>query len=318
MIRNILYSLFVHSVLILLIYFSFNSTPPKIEIDKTLKVAVSFVAQVGNSSDKSVMPQQPLMPAVPNEMPKPLLPEIKPKQISPIQKENPKPKKSKPKSPVKKPETAKKTQSKQEAKKSKPKEADAKTDTSKTKVPNKKDDAKQDPEKPKFEEKKPEIKEEIKKDKPKVVEPEKEKLEKEKPISETDLETEDEDAQDEEESPESQYSFTENSIESLDLLVREKFNIQTQIKRCYKKALQENGEDSMLINAHIFIAQDGFIDLDVVVFKIPPEKVKNGVEDEDFVKAKETVKKALKFCSPLRNLPQDKYDIWKEIDLQFD
>jgi hypothetical protein len=307
MIRNILYSLFIHSILILLIYFSFNPTLPIIEIDKTLKVAVSFVTKAGNSSS-NVLPQQPPMPAIP--------PEIKPKDVSPIEKEKPKPKKSKPK--PKKIEKDNKNQTKQEAKKSKPKEADAKSDANNVKLPNKKNDAKQEPEKPKFEEKKPEIKEEVKKDKPKETEPEKEKLEKEKP--ETDVKPEVDDEQDSaEEDEESQYSFTENSIESLDLLVREKFNIQTQIKRCYKKALQESGKDSQMVtNAHIFIAQDGFIDLDLVVFKIPPEKVKNGVLDADFTAAKETVKKALKFCSPLRNLPQDKYDIWKEIDLQFD
>jgi len=270
------------------------------------------VTKSGNSLS-NVLPQQPPMPAIPDEMPKPLPPEIKPKDVSPIEKEKPKPKpkKSKPKS--KKIEKDKKNQVKQEAKKSKPKEADAKSDANKVKLPNKTNDAKQALEKPKFEEKKPEIKEEVKKDKPQEVEPEKEK-------PETDVQPEVEDEQDAvDENEESQYSFAENSIESLDLLGREKFNIQTQIKRCYKKALQESGKDVQIVtNAHIFIAQDGFIDLDVVVFKIPPRKIKSGVEDEDFTKAKETVKKALKFCSPLRNLPQDKYDIWKEIDLQFD
>ncbi len=122
----------------------------------------------------------------------------------------------------------------------------------------------------------------------------------------------------EEETADEQYSFTENSIESLDLLGREKFNIQTQIKRCYKKATGENGDNKVVTNAHIFVAKDGFIDLDVVVFKNVPDQMKNGVESEDLRKAKETVKKALKFCSPIRNLPQDKYDICKEIDLQFD
>ena len=60
------------------------------------------------------------------------------------------------------------------------------------------------------------------------------------------------------------------------------------------------------------------IDLDVVVFKNLPDQIKNGVESEELRKAKDTIKKALKFCSPIRNLPPDKYDIWKEIDLQFD
>jgi hypothetical protein len=311
MIRNILYSLFIHSILILLIYFSFNPTPPQIEIDKTLKVAVSFVTQAGNSSSDNSPTQQPPLPTIPTEMPKPLPPEVKPKKAHPITKS----KKSKPK--PKKLDVVKKSKPKQEEKKFKPKEDEVKSSDSKIKEPNKKDDAKQDKEKSKLEEKKPEIKEEIKKDE--KVESEKVESEKDKSDSKTDDNVKEDDIDDEENAQESQYSFTENSIENLDLLFREKFNIQTQIKRCYKKALEESGKNNTsVINAHIFISKDGFIDLDVVVFKIPPEKIKNGIEDADFTKSKETVKKALKFCSPLRNLPMDKYDIWKEIDLQFD
>jgi hypothetical protein len=312
MIRNILYSLFVHSILILLIYFIFNANPP-IEIDKTVKVAVSFVTKPGNSDANNVKTPQPPIPAVPAEMPKPVAPiELPPKPA--VKKEQPKPAKSKPKPAPKKPDIDKKTQPKQEAAKAKPKAPDAKSDANKVKEPNKKDDAKQEPEKPKFSEKKPEIKEEVKKEVKKDPPP---KVE-EKPIPIAESEVEEDELEDGEEIAENQYSFTENSIESLDLLGREKFNIQTQIKRCYKKATKENGDNELVMNAHIFVAKDGFIDLDVVVFKNLPEHVKNGVESDEFRKAKDTIKKALKFCSPLRNLPQDKYDVWKEIDLQFD
>ncbi len=307
MIRNILYSLFIHSILILLIYFSFNPTPP-IEIDKTVKVAVSFVVKPGNAVESNVKVPPAPMPPVPTEIPPTLQPKTKPEKTPPVvKKAQPKPKKSKPKSEPKKLDSDKKTQPKQEAAKAKPKAPDAKTDSSKVKEPNKKDDAKQEPEKPKFSEKKPEVKEEIKK--PKV---------EEKPVPEPEIDDDSADENEEKAADEQQYSFTENSVESLDLLGREKFNIQTQIKRCYRKAMTEDGDNKMVINAHIFVAKDGFIDLDVVVFKNIPEQMQNGVESEEFRKAKETVKKALKFCSPIRNLPPDKYDIWKEIDLQFD
>ncbi len=319
MIRNILYSLFVHSILILLIYFSFSPTLPIIEVDRTLKVVVSFMAKSGNSVSNNVMPQQQPIPIISNKTPK-LLPRIKSKKVSPIHKKQSKPKKSKAKTKPKRLDSAKKTKPKQESTKYKPKKINAKAKANKIKKPSKRNYAKQGLKKPKFKEKKPEIKEEIKKDKveDKAKFEEELMLEFELESNLDDLELEIEDSQDEEESKKEQYSFTENSMESLDLLAREKFNIQTQIKRCYKKALQENGQDNqMVINAHIFIAQDGFIDLDVVIFKILSEKIKNGAEKEDFYRAKETIKKALKFCSPIRNLPQDKYDIWKEIDLRF-
>ena len=309
MIRNILYSLFLHSILILLVYFSFNFSPPP-EVEKTSKIAISFVVKAGNSdtANQAIKPIQTLAPAqttkeeiVPEVKPIPKTPEAKPIQ----KKSKPKPQ---PKKPLPKPKTvAKKDQTKVDPKKSKPKEKDAKTQANKIKEPNKKPDAKQEPEKPKEEEKKSEVKEKIKKDQP----DKKEKAD-DKPAPE-----EEKDDEDVDESELSQYSFTENTIESLDLLAREKFNIQSQIKRCYKKALDQSGsKNKTVVNAHIVVAKDGFIDLSEVIIK--DFQKYDDPQETDFHQAVDVVKQSLKLCSPIRNLPQDKYDIWKEIDLQFD
>ncbi|MES2676742.1 MAG: hypothetical protein V4612_00305 [Pseudomonadota bacterium] len=309
MIRNILYSLFLHSILILLVYFSFNFSPPP-EVEKTSKIAISFVVKAGNSDNVNQAIKAVQTPA-PAQAPKEVLPpQIKPTPKAP--EEKPIKKKSKPKpqpeKPLPKPKAeAKKEQAKAPPKQTKPKEKEAKTEANKVKEPNKKPDAKQEPEKPKEEKKKPEVKEEVKK------EPADKKVE-EKPAAQTPAE---EDEEDVEESELNQYSFTENTIESLDLLAREKFNIQSQIKRCYKKALDLSGsKNKTVINAHIVVGEDGFIDLSEVIIKdfqkyTDPKEV-------NFHQAVDVVIQSLKLCSPIRNLPQDKYDVWKEIDLQFD
>jgi len=287
MIRNVLYSLFLHSILIIAVYSSFSFNSP-IEIDKTTTVAINFVNKATeNSNNKNAILQ------VAQGSKSPVLAPLNPiskKKASLIKKVEPKPKKSKPKQKQKSKSIEKKL------------EVEPKIVADKALELKKNDVIKP-------EEKEPDIK--------------KEEIKKELEEKEVELETED-DTEDQED--ENQYSFTENDIESLDLLVREKFNIQNQIKRCYQNALKEEGDNKMTINVHIFIAQDGFIDLDSIIFKEFAQYKKSSKMQEEnkyqgsfeeYKKALETVRKALKFCSPVRNLPQDKYNIWKEIDLQF-
>ncbi len=306
MIRNILYSLFFHSILILLVYFSFNFSPPP-EVEKTSKIAISFVVKAGNS-DTANQAIKPTQTPAPDQAPQEIITKVNPKkpESKPVKKQSkPKPQ---PKKLLPKPKSvAKKDQAKVEPKKSKPKEKDAKNQANKMKEPNKKPESKPEPDKPKEEDKKPEAKEEIKKDKP----DKKEKAD-DQPMPE-----EKNDDENVDESELSQYSFTENTIESLDLLAREKFNIQSQIKRCYKKALDQSGsKNKTVVNAHILVAKDGFIDLSEVIIK--DFQKYDDPQETDFHQAVDVVKQSLKLCSPIRNLPQDKYDIWKEIDLQFD
>ncbi|MFT6332253.1 MAG: hypothetical protein ACJAW3_000584 [Lentimonas sp.] len=276
MIRNILYSLFLHFILIFITYLSFNFNPP-IEIDKGSKVSVSFVVKAGNSNKSSTQQSKPTIISEKKEIKK----ELKRKKEI---------KKSKKKSQIKP----------KEKPKPKPK-------------PKKIEKAKKTPQKPKA--KKPEIKKpEIKKEKPKEIEKVKEEIEKEeKPEPEIVEETVKENVKSDEIDQE---LFSQNTIENLQLLVREKFNIQNQIKHCYKIAMQQSNLHSKEeINVKIFISEDGTIEIDRLVFKdfhkyeIPEEK--------NYIESVNLVKETLKFCSPMRNLPEDKYDVWKEIDLKF-
>ena len=101
------------------------------------------------------------------------------------------------------------------------------------------------------------------------------------------------------------------------LSIRETINIQSQLKLCYRRALEESGfESKTKIVIRIEISQDGYIqnDLDEMV---DLEKYNTPIH-KDYKIVIDNIKRALDLCSPLRNLPIEKYDSWKEIILQFD
>lgn len=101
------------------------------------------------------------------------------------------------------------------------------------------------------------------------------------------------------------------------LSARETINIQSQIKMCYKRALEESGFESQTkIVIKIQISIDGYIENDLDE-SIDFEKYNNPAF-KDYKIIIDNVKRALELCSPLRNLPKEKYDSWKEVSLQFD
>jgi outer membrane biosynthesis protein TonB len=108
-----------------------------------------------------------------------------------------------------------------------------------------------------------------------------------------------------------------DDVKGSTLSIRETINIQSQLKLCYRRALEESGfESKTKIVIRIEISQDGYIqnDLDEMV---DIEKYNDPVY-KDYKIVIDNIKRALDLCSPLRNLPIEKYDSWKEIILQFD
>jgi hypothetical protein len=107
------------------------------------------------------------------------------------------------------------------------------------------------------------------------------------------------------------------TIEQSGLSTKEKTNILSQLKMCYNRAISENKQKSSLgIIIKINISKDGFIESDLNS-QIDLNRYHNSNQQE-YKKLIDNVIKALDLCSPLRNLPTDKYDIWKELILQFD
>lgn len=260
MIKNTLYSLFLHFVLVLLIYANFNlKTVPE---TKTNEISISLLEVKSNknlSTTKEEIKKPIKKKQKPKEEPKEKIVE---KSLSEVTKEEIKEIKEKEKELPQE-----KIEEKPEKKAEKPKE--------------------------KIEEKKPKKKEE----KPKEVETSKPQEEKQN-ADQNDKKT-----------------ASVNNLENINLSAREKFNIQSQLKMCYKRAAIESGseENDTIITVTAEISRDGFIESNLEEV-IDDKKYES---DKDYKIAIENVKRGIELCSPLRNLPLDKYEIWKRVLLEF-
>lgn len=98
------------------------------------------------------------------------------------------------------------------------------------------------------------------------------------------------------------------------LSLREKRNIQRQIKGCYKMAILRSKKDSKAIVAlTVNIEKDGIVNMNNIKVNMVADDFENGFEI-----AVDNAKSALIFCSPLRGLPAGKYKTWKQMIFVFD
>lgn len=293
MIKNLLYSLFLHSLLFLVVYLNFNLN--KVEENKTSEVSVSLIALNGDEKTNNPAAQT----ATKKEA-----------------EEKPKDEAKKPVEETKKAESPKVSE-KNEVKKAPKKEAKAKAAKAVKKVtPPEKSEAVKHPEK---EDVKQEDAKKPQEDKVQNQNEDKEKNEvvkKEKDLGAKKESTKEVEAAKKEETTKAEISDMANSIENLDLSGREKFNIQSQLKYCYRMALTESKFDGEIqIFAKVHISRNGKITFDL---EENIDKIRYDNSSEDlYRKAITNIQRALDLCSPLRNLPLDKYDIWKEVVLEF-
>jgi len=107
------------------------------------------------------------------------------------------------------------------------------------------------------------------------------------------------------------------SLEGSSLSIKEKTNILSQLKMCYKRAISETKQYSKLsLVINVRITKDGYIESDLNQLI---DKTRYSNPDHlEYKKLIDNVKKALDLCSPLRNLPNEKYEVWKELILHFD
>ncbi len=289
MIRNLLYSLFLHSLLVLLIYLNFNFH--KIEQNDTKEIVVSL--SVSNGEEKAAAP------------------------IETAQKEE-----EKKEEDVKKVEETKEAESPKISEKNIVKKAPKKLAKTKAAKAVKKEESKE-----KIDEFKPKEKEEVKQKDAKKLEEDKtqnhneDKKQTEAPKKEEDLgakkESEEKSEEKTEKNPKNQnINELANSLENIDLSSREKFNIQSQLKYCYSLAIKESKFDGKTkVITKVQIDKSGKITFD---FNETVDKLRyDNPDEEDYRKAIANIERALDLCSPLRNLPLDKHYIWKEIALEF-
>lgn len=261
MIKNILYSLFLHFVFILIIYANFNLKT--VTEKKTNEISISLLEVKSNKN--SATPKKPVEK------------KEKPKE-KPVEKEVPKVV-----------EQSLAEVKKQDIEEIKEKEKDLPEKKVEEKIEKKEEKPKEKPE-----EKKPEEKEE---EKPKEIKTPDQKEEKQQ--------NNQNDKKDE----------SVNNLENLNLSVRERFNIHSQLKMCYKRAaIESNSEDNDTIIAIIAeVSRDGFIDSNLEEI-IDDERYQS---DKTYKVTVENVRRAVELCSPLRNLPLGKYEIWKKVLLEF-
>lgn len=240
MIRNLLYSLSLHCLLLLVIYINFNSHE-FIDVQANEEpITISFVA------------------IEEEEVPEIIEEEKEEEKIEEVQKEEPK--------KVEKPKII-------EPKKEKPKKEKPKPPKKKKKTPKKK--------------------------KPKKKVKKKKEVKKKEVLAKTQKE-----------------NSNIEELQTINLSARERFNVSLQIKRCYRKAILETAAVSKIpVKIKVELNLDGTFKATSLII-LNEEEYKTSPNDLEI--ALENVKKALKICSPIRNLPKDKYDIWKDMELSFD
>ncbi|MBP7710477.1 MAG: hypothetical protein KA100_05350 [Rickettsiales bacterium] len=289
MIKNLLYSLFLHFLLLLAIYANFNLK--EVDETKTTEIAVSLISLSG-SEDSSNTKQ------------------------SAAAKNNEKVEEKKEAKNEKKTATTVEKKSKKNQVKEQQKKLAKSSPAKSVSKPNETTGEESKPEEIAKETKKEEVKpEEIKEEKKNPEEAKNEASNKEKDLGaekKTDKNSEESTAKNSATNSDNMAS----SIDSLDLSAREKFNIQSQLKRCYNRAVDETQlESDLKITVKAHVSEDGYIDSDLND-NLDSERY-NNPKESNYKIAVDNARRAIDLCSPLRNLPRDKYDIWKDVILDF-
>ena len=293
MIKNLLYSLFLHFLLLLAIYTNFHTQKP--DETNVVEVAVALIS-IDGAQDSHNIKEKPI---VKNEEEKPK--EIKKEEKKDSSKVEAKSQKESPKDKVKK--RVKKVA------KATPVDSDAK--------PVEEINKKEFKEKSALEKvRNEEIQEKEQKEETVSSDESDNKTSKEEDLGASKKEAEkSEEVKSETSIDKSSESLT-NNIENLNLSAREKFNIQSQLKRCYNRAIDETQlESDIKITVKTTISEDGYINSDLN--ETIDSKRYNSPNESNYKIAIDNARRAIDLCSPLRNLPLDKYYIWKEVVLDF-
>jgi len=104
-----------------------------------------------------------------------------------------------------------------------------------------------------------------------------------------------------------------NDIENLNLTSREKYNLRTQLKRCYIWATKESKyKNKLKIKFTINISEFGLIESNIAKI-IDLKKYKN---DLDYKNSMDNAARTIELCNPIRNLPQNKFDMLRKINIE--
>jgi outer membrane biosynthesis protein TonB len=287
MIKNLLYSLFLHSILLAVIYANFALK--KIPDNKTSEFSVSLISIAGEQQTNQITEAVKEVPK--KDLSKKNKDEIRKKAKSPndfkkdaVKEQNKEIAKSKPEQSIAKPSESDVAEFKSQA------------------APEKKQEESKNKNDELANKNKDEVKKEVQQDTIDLGAKEEAKEEQEEIKSEATQEA-------------SSTQQNSNNIEGIDLSAREKFNIQAQLNRCYVRAITESKSSSKIrVSLKVRISEDGYIDL-AIEDMIDMQRYNSF---KPYKIAIDNIRRAIDLCSPLRNLPLDKYEAWKEAVLDFD
>ena len=88
------------------------------------------------------------------------------------------------------------------------------------------------------------------------------------------------------------------------------YSIVKQLNRCWVIP-KEFSESSMITEINIELDKNGFIT------KAKPTLIERYETDKEFAKFTDATIYSIKKCTPLKNLPKDKYYFWQKVDIIF-
>jgi hypothetical protein len=106
-----------------------------------------------------------------------------------------------------------------------------------------------------------------------------------------------------------------NQINEIGISDREKSNLKFQITRCYQESKKGFKKFNIDVNVNVQVKENGVIDYNNMVFT--NQIALSKIDPKILSKITKSIAKTLKDCSPIRNLPEEKYDIWRKMNIKF-
>ncbi len=90
--------------------------------------------------------------------------------------------------------------------------------------------------------------------------------------------------------------------------------IKNQIRNCWVPPIGARDAQNLAVMLHLQLAPDG----SVLKVELASESKSLYSSNSFFRAAADSARRAVQECSPLKNLPPEKYATWHEIDMSFD
>ncbi|MEJ0010342.1 MAG: hypothetical protein WDN72_07485 [Alphaproteobacteria bacterium] len=106
---------------------------------------------------------------------------------------------------------------------------------------------------------------------------------------------------------------------SMQLGLSDKDAIRNQFRRCWRMPAGAKDPHSLAVHVHVLLKEDGSL----ISAELMPDQVGRYNSDSYFRAAADSALRAVHECTeppmgPLKNLPADKYNAWKDMDFNFD